>query len=362
MCLYPRLRKNPKYQKNKKNGGNIPPVTDKRVLWVPIGCGKCYECMKKKSREWQIRLQEEIRTDNTGKFVTLTFSPESLSKLRTLAIEEIGKLERKDAIKKITDNEAARIGVRRFLERWRKKYKKSVKHWLVTELGHNGTERIHLHGIIFTKQEKEEIERIWSYGMIWIGQFVNERTINYIIKYIHKVDLDHKEYVPKVLTSGGIGKNYINRSDSELNKYKENTDETYKFRNGSKSMLPIYYRNKIYTEEIREKLWIEKLDKNIRWVGGEKIDISEGEEEYLKLLEYYQQKNERLGYATSETSWKVEKYMKSRKEMYSSRYTPEIKERKDIGGTPITPDDDQEYTDHRKYTFNENDWLNDVNK
>ena len=38
MCLYPKLIKNRKYIANKKNGGNIPPVYDLRVLTVPIGC------------------------------------------------------------------------------------------------------------------------------------------------------------------------------------------------------------------------------------------------------------------------------------------------------------------------------------
>ena len=32
MCLYPTLIKNPKYKPNKKNGGQVPPVLDKRVL------------------------------------------------------------------------------------------------------------------------------------------------------------------------------------------------------------------------------------------------------------------------------------------------------------------------------------------
>ena len=62
MCLYPKLIKNRKYIANKKNGGNIPPVSDLRVIMVPVGCGKCIECKKKKSREWSIRLQEEINT------------------------------------------------------------------------------------------------------------------------------------------------------------------------------------------------------------------------------------------------------------------------------------------------------------
>ena len=83
MCLYPQLIKNPKYKENKKNGGRIPPVLDKRVLWVPIGCGQCMECRGQKKREWQVRLQEDIKKHTNGKFITLTFSNESIAKLAT---------------------------------------------------------------------------------------------------------------------------------------------------------------------------------------------------------------------------------------------------------------------------------------
>ena len=48
MCLYPKLIKNKKYVANKKNGGIIPEVEDDRVLYVPVGCGNCIECKKKK--------------------------------------------------------------------------------------------------------------------------------------------------------------------------------------------------------------------------------------------------------------------------------------------------------------------------
>ena len=77
MCLYPKLIKNRKYIANKKNGGVIPAVSDKRVLLVPVGCGKCMECMKKKSREWTVRLSEELRENKKALMVTLTFSTES---------------------------------------------------------------------------------------------------------------------------------------------------------------------------------------------------------------------------------------------------------------------------------------------
>ena len=70
MCLYPRLIQNKKYIANKKNGGIIPAVSDKRVLAVPIGCGKCMECLKQKGREWQVRLMEEIKSSKNGIFVT----------------------------------------------------------------------------------------------------------------------------------------------------------------------------------------------------------------------------------------------------------------------------------------------------
>ena len=48
MCLFPKLIKNKKYIANKKNGGNIPPFFDDRVLHVSVGCGKCMECTKKR--------------------------------------------------------------------------------------------------------------------------------------------------------------------------------------------------------------------------------------------------------------------------------------------------------------------------
>ena len=61
MCLYPKLIKNKKYTKNKKNGGVVPAVSDNRVLYVTAACGKCFECRKQKARAWQVRMSEELR-------------------------------------------------------------------------------------------------------------------------------------------------------------------------------------------------------------------------------------------------------------------------------------------------------------
>ncbi len=296
MCLYPKLIINPKYKPNKKNGHNPPEPKDKRIMYVPIGCGKCIECRKQKARQWQVRLHEEIKTDTSGKFVTLTFSNESLEKLCT-------ELEKKES------NYIATIAVRRFLERWRKKYKKSIKHWLITELGHQGTERIHLHGIIFTNENNETIEEIWKYGQIWVGDYVNSKTINYIIKYCTKIDIDHKGYEPTILCSAGIGRNYLKTFNAQQNKYLgKNTKDYYKLPNGAKTQQPIYYRNHIYTEEQREELWIHKLDKNERFVMGTKVSIANGEEEYLEMLKNAQETNKRLGYGDDSKEWSKKDY------------------------------------------------------
>lgn len=324
MCLYPKLITNPKYKANTKNGGIIPPINDKRVTYVPIGCGNCMECRKQKSREWNVRLHEEIKANNTGKFITLTFNKESIHKL--IKREAIKHRAKNHTILNTygypLDNLIATTAVRYFLERWRKKYKKSLRHWLITELGHKGTENIHLHGILFTNESFDEIEKHWQYGWIYRGQYVNEKTINYITKYVTKIDKDHQGYKAIILTSPGIGNNYTKNKhgDWKKNKFKESeTDDTYRTREGYKLALPIYYRNKIYTEEEREALWLHKLDKEERYINGIKIKINNNEKAYIEALKYAQQQNIELGYGSDKQNWKQEEYEYNRRLMLQAK-------------------------------------------
>lgn len=321
MCLYPKLIDNPKYKKTKKNKGEIPPVQDERVKKVPIGCNNCIECRKQKARAWQIRLLEEVKKGNKGYFVTLTFSNENIKKL----IEMPGNKNRIGLINLEgyeLDNEIATLGVRLFLERWRKEHKKSLRHWLITELGHNGTENIHLHGVVWTEKDFEEVRKHWQYGYVYPRykneikkNFVSEKTINYVIKYVTKCDKKHKEYKSKILTSAGIGNNYIERPDSIKNVFnEEKTNETYLTRQGYKLNLPIYYRNKLYSEDEREKLWLYKLDKNERYICGEKVCAND-EIEYFNLLMYYRKLNKELGYGNDEKNWSRKVYENERRKL-----------------------------------------------
>lgn len=341
MCLYPTLVKNRKYEANKKNGGNIPPVFDKRTLYVPIGCGDCIECRNQKARGWQVRLMEEIKVNKNAHFVTLTISNEAYKAIieNQEGIEELKKIQGLEGYAR--DNQIATSVVRLMLERWRKQHKKSLRHFLVSELGHEGTENVHLHGIVWTDKPLTELEKVWTYkqngkmlsmGFIWKGNeqyvrcgngwkkqienYVSGKTVNYIVKYITKIDEKHKNYRCKILVSPGIGKNYTDSYNAKANKYKgEHTNEAYRTADGFKISLPIYYRNKIYNDEEREKLWINKIDKGERWICGEKTDPNKDVGAFYSILKFHQEKNKKLGYGDGKRTWNELEYEKHRRNL-----------------------------------------------
>lgn len=330
MCLYERTIRNPKYKPNKKNGGRWPVPSDPRFKFIPIECGHCIECRKKKARDWQVRLLEDVKTNTNGIFVTLTFSNQSIAKLcKRKKIKGLTGYEK--------DNMIATEAVRLFTERWRKKFKKQPRHWLITELGHEGTENIHLHGFIWTNESKETIRSMWGYGWLWLGKekpdgslenYVTERTVNYCIKYILKMDLEHKYYRPKIYTSKGMGKNYTETINAEANKFRgEKTRETYVTRTGHKMSLPKYWRNKIFNEDEREELWRMKLDRNVKYLGGYEIEVRTREqwEEYYRQYRIARRNSNQLGYGSTETDWeKKEAEIKKRNEMYRKRLEKEL--------------------------------------
>lgn len=338
MCLYPKLILNPRYKPNKKNGYKPPQIHDQRIKYVPIGCQRCIECKKQKARNWQVRLLEHIKTHKNGKFITLTFSNESIGQI----LDDNQELFKHDGYE--LDNAIATRAVRLFLERWRKIHGKSLQHWFVTELGHKGTENIHLHGIVWTDQQPETIENIWQYGYVWKGKktirrigkitteytqnYVNETTIGYITKYINKVDQQHKSYRPKTLATPGIGKTYATSSDAKSNTFipiPGRTKETYRTRTGHLLALPIYYRNQIYTEKQREQLWIYRLDRQERWIRGERVSTKNGYASYYSLLKYHQRKNKELGYGDDSKNWTHEQYEIQRRHIMIARRTKRLR-------------------------------------
>lgn len=264
---------------------------------IPAACGKCYECRRKKVREWRIRIEWEMRTNPIpAKAVTLSFSDEALDKLP------------KD------NHEATARAIRLFVKRWVKEKGRTIRHYLVNELGKTNTERLHLHGIVWTN-DWQDIERIWGYGNVKIEP-ASENAVGYITKYIHKPDELHPGFFPKIFASKGIGSGFINSyTAKKMAKEGPNAKQYLKTKKGEKIDIPMYYRRKLWNDDQREQIWCNLLDKQERYVRGQKIDISstEGYRRYFQALEYQQKETSKLGY--SKEPWSKKKYTAARKKL-----------------------------------------------
>lgn len=332
MCLYPKLVNNPKYIANKKNRGEVPEAPDPRVLLVPVGCGKCIECLKKRAREWRVRLGEELKV-RKGIYVTLTFSNESLVSLENKLRTEGNIYDGYEF-----ENDMATRAVLMFSDRFKKRYKRRPRRWMVTELGGQYSERIHLHGIIFEDLNKEELEDLWKFGNVWIGDYCNGASVGYITKYLTKIDPVHKEYKPKVYVSPGMGKNFVENQKKFYKFEGEDTREFYRYNNGGKDALPIYYRNKLWTDEEREQLWLKKLDENKRYVMGTECKTHYEYEENRKEWRKY---NDRWGFGNDEVNWERKIYENSRRRLLAIGRSKKVAEKlpvSPVGYNPILSD------------------------
>lgn len=305
MCINKKLIANRKYTATKKNGGVIPLCRDERQrnIWIP--CGQCYICRKKKAREWRMRLTEDVKVNKKCKIVTLTFSTEWLIKIAEKCKGYTGYN---------LDNEICKWAVKHWRENWRKRYGRSPRHWFITELGHGKTEHVHMHGIVWEDERYKlrdtllnEVSEIWKYGYVGIGKYdyktggminyVSARTANYFTKYINKIDEQHKEYRQIILTSPGIGKAYLESERAKDNAYREGrTKQQYYLAEGGVLPLAEYFRRKMYSDEQREQMTKEYLDKNIVYIGGKEYPLSVGDGKINMMYKELQAKNARMGY------------------------------------------------------------------
>lgn len=300
MCLYTKYILNPKYLPNKKNDYNPPVCTDERLRYVPTACGVCIECRKEKKRNWCIRLNEEMKNATVpATFVTFTFSDDWIKRIsEQLAIKKNPSYEEL--------NQICYYALRHYMELYRKyNNEKYPRYWFITELGED-FERIHMHGILWGDSS---LLKLWRYGYWYKGDYVNEKTINYITKYMLKIPEKNPEFIGKVMASKGIGKGYWKSYNARRNRYVPGrTNENYKLPNGTEIPLPQYYRNYIYTDREKEKLWIEKQERGYRYIGGEKV-MMDDEETWANLTKYYQNISETV-WNINPIKWEAEKQKK----------------------------------------------------
>ena len=120
---------------------------------------------------------------------------------------------------------------------------------------------------------------------------MNERTINYIIKYITKRDEDNPEFNGKIFSSKRIGIGYINKDTLRRHKYQDRfKEETYRTKSGIKAALPMYNKKKIWTDQEREALRIIEEEKQTKYYNKTpiKVETIEQYKEYVNAVKYWQ--------------------------------------------------------------------------
>ncbi|WGL31242.1 replication initiator protein [Dipodfec virus UOA04_Rod_819] len=187
-----------------KKYGNY--FTEHKRVYVP--CGKCIQCLMKRSKSWECRATLENLISKESCCLTLTYDDENLPKMEEQFI-------------KISDTETIRVpehmrgkiyykDIQDFIKRLRKHYnfKKEIRYFCGCEYGSNGTLRPHFHIILYgftppdisTKNIRRSrkgtilykspmLEKIWKKGFVDVGK-VSVQSCRYISQYCCKSELN----------------------------------------------------------------------------------------------------------------------------------------------------------------------------
>lgn len=140
---------------------------------------------------------------------------------------------------------------------------------------------------------------------------------------LQKLDHDHLEFKPVILCSAGIGKAFTESyAAKETYKYRPHeSKEYYLLNDGHKVALPIYYRNKFYTQKERDEMWTDRLDKNEIYVNGIRIrnlNTDEGYKNYIATLKTQQEWQNKIGYSDPSIEWNANRYTHEWKELHNA--------------------------------------------
>lgn len=235
------------------------------VLDVP--CGQCLSCQKSTNNQYRIRLMYEVRKYSEGScfFITLTFDDENLNRFSS------------------DYNKAVRL----FLDRLRKNFGKQIRHWFCGEFG-TLKGRPHYHGILFDVPDVFKdaydsdvpghhplLAKEWKYGFVFVG-YVSDATCGYITKYLTK-SLNGDKIRPRIISSFGIGDNYLDSDDAQLHKF-NGKYQPFIHLNGFKQAMPRYYFNKVFTDVDKQNMVVDRYlspPETFQWQG---VDYSTEEE------------------------------------------------------------------------------------
>lgn len=153
--------------------------------YIYAPCRKCPPCLKKRSNEWNGRLIREVeywfRQNKKVLFCTLSYKN----------VRGARKHYKKD--------------LALFFDRMRSKYRRSIRHWCIPELGEkNG--RFHIHALLFDCSDdfapdshfhrskngavmgsNSIIKKLWSKGIVDVGFLKEVKGASYMVTYLTKI-------------------------------------------------------------------------------------------------------------------------------------------------------------------------------
>lgn len=145
-----------------------------------IPCGRCYGCLRDRSRDWATRGVHESQMHEASYFITPTYSPEHVPCDVSVSVGEV--------------------------QRFYKKLRKAVGPFSHLTAGeYSGTGRPHYHGILFGSEFSDlqpwsrsgrgevlyrsaTLDRVWGLGHCLVGA-VNIRTVGYVAGYASKAQV-----------------------------------------------------------------------------------------------------------------------------------------------------------------------------
>lgn len=156
-------------------------------IYVYAPCRKCPPCLKKRSMEWSGRLIREVEHtwSNGGKvlFCTFTYNNKYIKSAPLKYKEQLAK----------------------FFDKLRSKYRRSIRHWCIPELGEN-TARFHIHALLFDVPDdfapnghyhrskngalmgsSSVLRKFWPYGLNDVGYLKEINGAVYLVNYLTKI-------------------------------------------------------------------------------------------------------------------------------------------------------------------------------
>lgn len=206
--------------------------------YVPVPCGKCPECLRRRTASWSFRLEMEALNWPKQFFVTLTYNTEQIP----ITPNTFLTLEPKH----VTD----------FFKRLRKRAGK-LKYYYCGEYG-TQRKRPHYHLILFGNKNlhEDDITKSWynpdtqtPFGDVHFGK-VEAASIKYTIQYYdkgewqraHQRDDRHPEYSRM---SQGIGKSFL--TPQMVKHFLNDPSKGYIYNNdGHKIAIPRYYKKRLF--------------------------------------------------------------------------------------------------------------------